>query len=108
MFSCHSICGKMIGRTMKSDATLQCSGKSERKRQEKRKRLPPLVSVFSVSEDANDEKERGKGREEMGKGARNDLFSSFRHAGLQRELVPHGDVSDRLLHAHSRCKSNFI
>lgn len=56
MFSCHSICGKMIGRTMKSDATLQCSGKSERKRQEKRKCLPPLVSVFSVSEDANDEK----------------------------------------------------
>lgn len=32
-----------------------------------------------------------------------DMLSLFpsRHPGLQRELVPHGDVSDRLLHTHT-------
>lgn len=79
-----------------------------RGRDRKKGNVCHLQCLSSVSEDANNQKERGKGREEMGKGARNDLFSSFRYAGLQRELVPHGDVSDRLLHAHSRCKSNFI
>lgn len=37
----------------------------------------------------------------------NDLLSlsTCRHSGQQRELVPHGDVSDRLLHTHTGCKS---
>lgn len=33
-------------------------------------------------------------------------LSPFRHAGQQRELLPHGDVSDRLLHTHTGCKSD--
>lgn len=35
-------------------------------------------------------------------------LSTCRHAGLQRELVPHGDVSDRFLHAHTGCKSGQL
>ena len=35
-------------------------------------------------------------------------LSAYRHAGLQPELVPHGDVSDWLLHTHTGCKSSQL
>lgn len=34
--------------------------------------------------------------------------SVFRNAGIQPELIPHGDVSDRLLNTHSGCKFLLI
>ena len=63
--SCQSGSGDLRRRLMKSDDTLKCSGKSERKRQEERKCLPPAVFSVRVVTIRSSETEEGKGREEM-------------------------------------------
>lgn len=63
-------------------------------------------------ETSNDQIPRDRGRKRKGGDVqrsvmkvRTDLLSSFRYPGLQREFIPHGDVSDRLLYAHTGCTS---
>lgn len=79
-------------------------------------RLRPVCHLWSswwervsvISSRSDPERERKEGRRWVKKhdGGEDWLsVSTCRHSGLQRELVPHGDVSDRILHTHTGRKS---
>lgn len=65
------------------------------------------VRVKTMPSGSDPERERKEGRRCVKK---LDLLClpPHRHAGLQPELVPHGDVSDWLLHTHTGCKSSQL